>query len=334
MAPKKRANGLPPYVYKRKYGYQMRVYAGKGNKMSAVTLCPADAPISEVWRCYESHIKHTVKNLSWLFAEYKKSKEFLSKAATTQKYQTEMAKRICDYTMKNGKQFGSAELKMITPGGMRQYLDARDRDKSPKAGNREVALISVAWNWALERDLIDKPNPCSVVRKNKEESRTRYVTDAEYAVAYELAARYPYLQPAMEMAYLCRMRRIEVLNAKRSQILEQGFDTLRTKGSRSAITLWSDRLRAAVNYNAGDVKSMYIIHDKNGQKITEEAFKSAWTRLKKLLVDKGIEVFNYHDIKAKAVSDFDGDKLKASGHVDAKMLKVYDRKKHEIESTR
>lgn len=334
MAPKKRANGLPPYVYKRKYGYQMRVYAGKGNKMSAVTLCPADAPISEVWRCYEKHIKHTVKNLSWLMTEYRKSKEFASKAATTQKYQTEMAKRICDYTMKNGKQFGSAELKMITPGGMRQYLDARDRDKSPKAGNREVALISVAWNWALERDLIDRPNPCSVVRKNKEEPRTRYVTDKEYAVAYELAARYPYLQPAMEMAYLCRMRRIEVLNAKRSQILDQGFDTLRTKGSRSAITLWSDRLRAAVNYNAGEVKSVYIIHDKNGQKITEEAFKSAWTRLKKLMVEAGIEAFNYHDLKAMGVSNATGDKLAASGHKDPRMLATYDRKKHLVEPTR
>lgn len=334
MAPKKRANGLPPYVYKRKSGYQMRVYAGKNNPMAAVTLCPADAPISEVWRCYEKQIKHTVKNLSWLMTEYKKSKEFAKKAVRTQKYQTDMARRICDYAMKNGKLFGVAELKMITPGSLRQYLDSRDRDNSPKAGNREIALISVAWNWALERDLIDKPNPCSVVKKNKEEPCKRYVTDHEYDVGYSLAKRYPYLQPAMELAYLCRMRRIEVLTAMRPQILEQGLDTLRAKGSRSAITLWSERLRAAVNYKAGDVNSMYIIHDKNGQPITEEAFKSAWTRLKKLMKETGIKPYNYHDLKAKGVSDFEGDKLKASGHKDAKMLAIYDRKKHEIESTR
>ena len=334
MAPKKRANGLPPYVYKRKSGFELRIYTGAKTPMRAVKLCPADAPISEVWRCYEEHVKHTVKNLSWLFSEYKLSKIFTQKADSPQKYQADMITRICNYTMKSGKLFGSAELSRITPGAIRQYLDARERDGSPTAGNREVSLISVAWNWALERDLIQKANPCSVVRRNKEEPRTRYVTYEEYAAAYVLASRYRYLQPAMELAYLCRMRRIEVLNAKRSQILEHGFDTLRAKGSRSAITLWSDRLRDAVNYQAGDVKSMYIVHDTNGQKITEAAFKSAWTRLKIMMEGAGIEPFNYHDLKSKGVSDFEGDKLKASGHRDAKMLKVYDRKKHEIESTR
>lgn len=333
MVPKKRSNGLPLYVTKRKSGYQLRIYAGKGQPMKAVTLCPADSPISEVWRCYEKQIKHTVKNLSWLLSEYKKSSAFMKKADTTQAYQSDMAKRICEYSMKSGKQFGAAELAVITPGSIRQYLDARERDESPVAGNHEVSLISVAWNWALERDLVKQPNPCSVVKRNREASRTRYVTEKEYKIAYELAGRYPYLQPAMEMAYLCRMRRIEILNAKRSQILENGFDTLRTKGSRDAITLWSDRLRKAVNYDGGDVKSVYIIHDKNGQRITDEAFKSAWTRLKKLMVEAKIEAFNFHDLKAAGVSRAKGDKLEASGHRDAKMLRVYDRKKLTVDAT-
>jgi hypothetical protein len=39
------------------------------------------------------------------------------------------------------------------------------------------------------------------------------------------------------------------------------------------------------------------------------------------------------DIKARGVSNFEGDKLKESGHKNAKMLKVYDRKKLAIEAT-
>lgn len=333
MPPKRRNDSLPPYVYKRKYYYELRVYTGKNQKMQAFKLCPANAAISEVWRAYEEHRQEKIKNLRWLLDSYRTSPQFKKLAVRTQRDRGAMIDRICAYKMKNGRQFGQAEINAITPGAMRKYLDARERDNAPVAGNREMAIISVAWNWALERDLTLLVNPCNVVKPNEEKPRDRYVTDKEYAAAYELAGRYPYLQPAMELAYLCRMRRIEVLDAKRSQILDEGFDTLRTKGSRDAITLWSDRLRAAVNYNAGQVKSMYIIHDKNGQRITDEAFKSAWTRLKKLMKENGLEPFNFHDLKSKGVSDAKGDKLEASGHRDAKMLRVYDRKKLTVEAT-
>jgi integrase len=129
------------------------------------------------------------------------------------------------------------------------------------------------------------------------------------------------------------MRKEEVLSSTRKQILDEGFDTLRMKGSRDAITLWSKRLEQAVNYKAGVIKSIYIIHDRKGQQITKTAFASVWTRLKKKMIKAGIEPFNFHDLKAAGVSDFKGDKLKASGHRDEKMLKVYDRKKLIVEAT-
>lgn len=332
--PKKRTNGLPPNVYKGKSAYELRIYLGKSAPRKAIRICAIDAPMSEIWKAYEQHTKRKVKTLAWLLVEYQASSQYSGNAISTIKTRDSQVTRISAYLLRNSKRFGDVDLKNITPGVMRKYLDARERDKAPAAGNRESSLVSVAWNWALERDMITIPNPCTVVKRNFEQARTRYVTDKEYAVAYELAEHYPYLQPIMEMAYLCRMRRIEILGAMRQQILQEGFDTLRAKGSKDAITLWSDRLRAAVNYDAGKVKSLYIIHDKRGQKINEEAVKSAWTRLKKLMIKAGIESFNLHDLKAKGVSDFEGDKLKASGHHDAKMLKIYDRKKMEIEATK
>jgi hypothetical protein len=106
------------------------------------------------------------------------------------------------------------------------------------------------------------------------------------------------------------------------------------KGSRDAITSWTPRLVSAVNYKAGPVNSLFIVHTKTGQQVGKEAFKSAWTRLKKKMVAAGVEPFNFHDLKAAGVSDFDGDKLNASGHRDAKMLKVYDRKKLTVKATK
>ncbi len=200
-------------------------------------------------------------------------------------------------------------------------------------GNREKALISVAWNWALERDYITLDNPTKVVKPNDEKPRDHYVTDKEYNIAYQLAEGTPYLRPAMELAYLCRMKRCEILAATKKHILKEGFDTQRVKGSKDAITFWSDRLVAAVNYKASEIESFYIIHNRYGQRIPESAFKSAWTRLKKKMKKAGIEPFNFHDLKAKGGTDFNGDVLDATGHLDPKMRKVYKRKL-EVEATR
>ncbi len=48
----------------------------------------------------------------------------------------------------------------------------------------------------------------------------------------------------------------------------------------------------------------------------------------------GIEPFNYHDLKAKGISDTTGDKQAAGGHRTPAMVSLYDRKKPEVEPTR
>lgn len=52
------------------------------------------------------------------------------------------------------------------------------------------------------------------------------------------------------------------------------------------------------------------------------------------LVANGGEQFTSQDLKRKGVSDFAGDKLKASGHRVPKMLEIYGVKIDEVESTR
>ena len=53
--------------------------------------------------------------------------------------------------------------------------------------------------------------------------------------------------------------------------------------------------------------------------------QTAWQRLMKSAVEGGLkESFTLHDLKRKGVSDFEGDKLAASGHRSPQMLQVYD----------
>lgn len=152
------------------------------------------------------------------------------------------------------------------------------------------------------------------------------MTDEEYNDTYDRAA--PHVQVGMEFAYLCRMRMGEILKATKRQILDDGFDTLRSKGSNDAITLWTPRLRLAVRDAQrlpGD--SIYLLHDARGLPYTKEAFSRAFREA------RGNNDWTFHDLKARGASNFDGDKQAASGHKDARMVATYDRKKKRIEAT-
>ena len=52
------------------------------------------------------------------------------------------------------------------------------------------------------------------------------------------------------------------------------------------------------------------------------------------MIKNGIEPFNFHDLKAKGVSDLEGNKQEASGHRTSRQVAIYDRKKHKVKPTR
>lgn len=333
----RKKTNLPPYVYRGKSAYEYRPYLGRGLKRQGIRLCGLDAPTSRVWAEWESLQGKPAQTLLWLLTEYLESDEGRSKAPRTRVEQQRQTAFLKRFPLTHGRFFGDIDLSTITAGKMRRFLDLRKEQGAAISGNRELALISRAWNWARERDLVKHLNPCLIVRRNKETPRNRYVTDEEYDAVFVLAANPPYIRPMMELAYLCRMRQGEIRRALKSDITPEGFETRRLKGSRDALTEWSDRLRAAVKMalvTPRRIEGVYVIQDRNGQPITKTAFDSAWQRLKVKMDAAGIEAFNFHDLKAKGVSDFEGDKRVASGHRTAAMVAVYDRKKPTVKPTK
>lgn len=204
---------------------------------------------------------------------------------------------------------------------IRKYLDYR----GVTSANREVAYLSKAWSWCYERDITRHPNPCKGVSRIKEKARDLYVTDEQYNAALQKAPEY--VQVAMELAYLCRMRIGEVLDTRVRDIEEEGLNTRRLKGSDDALTRWSPRLKAAVDRGLSGcvrVPDMPIVNI-NGSPIKYDAFHKAFKAL-----GAG---FHIHDLKAKGVSDFTGDKRAASGHKSEAMVAVYDRKRKDVDPT-
>ena len=333
--PRKTAANLPPYVYIRRGWYVLRGYLGQGRLGKDVKLCPADAPLSEVWARYESQTTRGAirKTVAWLIGEYLKSPQHASKSPKTRAEYEKAGEHFKNYPLRSGGLFGEVDAERVTPGVVRKYLD--NRANAPVAANRAVAFLSVCFSWAVERDIL-RANPCKDVRRNSEKARVRYVTDAEYSAIHALAGElgWKHVQVAMELAYLCRMRLCEVLGMTQRDLKDEGVHVRRRKGSRDNLTTWTPRLRAAI----AEAKNLAlpaavpidpaIVRSQTGDRLTESGFQTTWQRLMTAAFENGVieERFTFHDLKAKGISDSSGDKQAASGHKTAAMVTVYDRK--------
>ena len=309
---------LPKYVSKTKRGFEYRPYLGwKDDKPDwgpRQVIAAPSASSAEVWEAWELQ-QTEMYTLAWLLDEYTKSKRFMRLATKTQADYITYKDSLLSTRIEGGV-FGRVQLSHITKRTIRGFLDSYPH---PVAANRRVAMLKSAWNWADE--LYELPtNPCLGVRMNEELPRQRYISDEEFDSIKALAN--PYLVQIMELAYLCRMRKSEVLGLRREHIVEDGLTVIRSKGSEGEITLWSDRLRAAVSdVNGGE----YICYGYSTQ-----GFKSAWRRLIERTRREGIEHFTLHDLKAKGISDQVNN---WAGHRSPNMRKVYVRKLQLIEAT-
>jgi len=346
--PTKKRKDTPPHVAFKKGRWVYQPYLGKGKRGKEIPLrwenklLRKDAPRSQLWACWEILVERPSDTMSWLINSYLKSDQFKGLAANTQKVYQTYANTILMMPMKNGSTFGQVAFDSITPGIIRKYLDKRE---AKILANREVEFMSSVFGWGFERDIC-KNNPCKGVRRNPQPPRTRYIEDWEYELVFNLAleGNTKYIAAMMEIAYLCRARRIEISERNRgidygikmNQIDEdRGVYIHREKGSLPEWTLWSDRLRDAIKLCKSinrDVLSPFLIHDKQGQPIQDRAFSSAWQRLMKKALQLGLEEkFTFHDIKAKGVSDH---KNHESGHKSERAKAVYLRKTKETDSTR
>jgi integrase len=320
---------LPKYVYRRSYGFIYRPYTGieKGVRQygKEVNLCSPESTVPQVWTAFERETQKDRDTLRWLLAQYHEGNKFRSLKPKTQNDYEGYQSIITGYLMANGKPFGGAQLSQIKRTAIQKYLD---KYHAPTAANRHIQYIKAAWNWAANRhdDLPD--NPCVGVELNKETARTRYVEPHEYAAIH--AQTSGWVTWAMELAYICRARRMEVLALRVSDIGDDGLRLERGKKSKGEITKWTPRLRAAVagalKHSYGDVEpvsSALLLLNNRGRKISKSAWNSALQRLRPKMKALGMENFTLHDLKAAGYSDQDNPD---SGHKSPKMHDVYMRK--------
>jgi integrase len=325
---------LPKFVYRRTYGFIYRPYLGMENGArkygKEVNLCPTDSTVAQVYEAYERETRQENNTLRWLLSEYHASPKFKALKPRTREDYEGYRSILLAYPMANGKPFGGALLVKIKRTAIQKYLD---KYHAPISANRQVQYLKAAWNWALNRYEHVPENPCVGVELNKQEARTRYVTQAEFA-AFK-ATTTGYIPLFMELAYLCRGRWGEVSKLKKSDILPEGLRLSRSKGSEGEITAITPRLKAALEmcaaYNPkapSPIGGVFLIHNKRGLPIRQNAFQTAWGRAMRDWVAQGGERFTYHDLKASGYSD---QKRQDAGHRSDKMHRTYSRKLRIVE---
>jgi len=187
---RKRSNQqLPPMVYinRNRYIFVERI---DGVRQKAIKLGRSDISLTTLWSIYRDITETSSDTLEYLVARYTDSLEFKAKPTCREMLR---ALTVLLNTPSDGSVFGKVKYRDITPGTIRKYLDYRNN----VAGNRDITYLSSAWAYCYERDIVRITNPCKGVKRIPESARTRYVTDDEYRIVYEMP-ELKYLKVAMD----------------------------------------------------------------------------------------------------------------------------------------
>lgn len=230
----------------------------------------------------------------------------------------------------------------------------------PSKANHVLRFLRRAFGWGIQRGLC-KQNPAKGVEAAEERGQALVPASTVFPVvlafARERGARVPhtrgslppYLAPAMELAYLLRLRGIEVTTLTEANALPEGIRSNRRKGSLDNITVWTPRLRAAWA-DALALRARILARPKNARRpvplrpedrpvflsedgvpLRKGAFDQAWQAMIKAAIADGVitpdQRFTMHGLKHRGVSDTAGTRAErkdASGHRTDAAFDVYD----------
>lgn len=316
-------NQLPPRVTRNKYSY---VWKPKGTKLSITLGKISDTTMSKIWQRYEEEKakRHDVMTFAKLWSKFLDSPTFTELAIRTQDDYRQHQKKLLAV-------FGKMKADDIKIEQVRIYMDKRGVTSKNQA-NQEVSSMSRVFGWGFERGYV-RNNPCKGIRKFTLIDRDVYIPDEDYLAIYEHAR--VEVQVAMEISYLCAAREGDVFDLKIPDLRADGIFIEQNKTGKKQIKKWTPRLQAAISlaskHFANKSAAGYVIPSPSGGKMNKKTFNTWWNNAKKaaaLKLGRPIQG-TFHDIKAKAISDYEGsskEKQLFSGHKTESQVVTYDRK--------
>jgi len=202
-------------------------------------------------------------------------------------------RRICGELRRT---FGDTGLDDVEPTHVAQYLEKRS---SPVAANREIAVLSSVFNYAMRLGNA-RANPCRGVRRNREKPRTRLPTPAEIA-ALRMAAT-PMVRAMLDVSLMTAMRKADLLALTIADLTERGIELRTSKTGTPVCYRWNDTLLEAVNVAKGSrqIGPLFITRLRRGW--SESGLDTVWDKLR---AKAGVNGLHWHDLRAWALTTAD-----------------------------
>jgi len=205
--------------------------------------------------------------------------------------------------------------------------------------NRMVTILSTIFKMAMGRWCLDLnlTNPCTVIKKWPTQPRERYVNTPEYD-AFRATTR-AQVQIAMDLARVTSQRQGDLLGLKWSQVKTEGLpraewhieiDQGKSGGRKKLAVEVSEDVEKILDraWLMAPRPREYVLRTKHGKRYTEDGFRAMWQRQMRAWAAAGNPRFNFHDLRAKSISD-NPDLIAASllaGHQNSAITRrIYDR---------
>lgn len=291
MGRKRTANkNLPPRLYLKRDGYYYRHPNGKEQRVGKLDELP-------------------IALLKWAeFEGVRIDPSLVTFAAVAEAFQQRHLPKVAARTQIDYKNhlkhltsvFGASGLESIGPSDVAEY---RDRRSAKVQANREIAVLSVLWNFAREAGYTSSPNPCAGVRRNKETGRQRYMTDAEFKAIHDAGSQD--VRDAMMLSLFTGQQIGDLLRATRAMI--QGDELVLRRQKTDIVVRY--RIAGAFKAFLDDLLSrqrsatgLRLIQSDKGQRINYRTFT---VHFNAACQAAGVKDAQFRDIRPKVATDME-----------------------------
>lgn len=238
-----------------------------------------------------------LKTVGWAIARYLGSDDYAALALGTQ----------ADYRFaldKLAEAFGDAPLAGVKSSHVTLYLDKRRRQSEHRA-QRERAILSMIYRWAMARDWCTY-NPVAAVRgKRLPGRRAVRISDGQLDAVYEQAGQ-P-LRDALDLAYTLGQRPGDLLRLSETDIRDGILEFRQSKTGEAlrfaVVGQLSELLaRIAERKRAFPVRSLALLVDEHGRRFTRAQLRARFEAARAAAGIDGAD-FQFRDMRRKAGTD-------------------------------